>query len=221
MLELIERDQVAIWWYNRLEVPGVDLDSVEDTWLSQVRDHIASQKRQFWVLDLTADLGIPVAAAFVASPDGSAVGMGFGAHLDLRSAVIRAATELVQLGLGAPSGGLGSGADHVLHLAHHTYLRPDADSPARSCPPDAGAASDIREALGRCRAAIETQGIELLVLDQTRPDIGLPVVKVLAPGLRHFWPRFGPGRLYEVPVRLGRIEHPREERELNPLPPVA
>jgi len=42
--------------------------------------------------------------------------------------------------------------------------------------------------------------MEFLVLDQTRPDIALPVVKVIVPGLRHFWPRFGPGRLYEIPV---------------------
>jgi ribosomal protein S12 methylthiotransferase accessory factor len=31
-------------------------------------------------------------------------------------------------------------------------------------------------------------------LDQTRPDIGLNVVKVIVPGLRQFWPRWGPGR---------------------------
>ena len=40
----------------------------------------------------------------------------------------------------------------------------------------------------------------MLVLNQTRPDIGLPVVKVIIPGLRHFWSRFGAGRLYDVPV---------------------
>ena len=37
-------------------------------------------------------------------------------------------------------------------------------------------------------------GLEVLVLDQTRPDVGLPVVRVVVPGLRHFWARFGPGR---------------------------
>jgi ribosomal protein S12 methylthiotransferase accessory factor len=37
------------------------------------------------------------------------------------------------------------------------------------------------------------------------------------PGLRHFWPRFAPGRLYDVPVRLGWIARPLAEDELNPI----
>ena len=60
--------------------------------------------------------------------------------------------------------------------------------------------------------------METLVLDQTRPDVGLAVVKVFVPGLRHFWPRFGEGRLYDVPVRLGWLTHTLEETELNPVP---
>ena len=47
--------------------------------------------------------------------------------------------------------------------------------------------------------------MEMLVLDQTREEIGLPVVKVIVPGLRHFWARFAPGRLYDVPARLGWV----------------
>jgi ribosomal protein S12 methylthiotransferase accessory factor YcaO len=59
--------------------------------------------------------------------------------------------------------------------------------------------------------------MEMLVLDQTRPDIGLPVVKVIVPGLRHFWTRFAPGRLYDVPVKMGWLERPLTEDELNPM----
>jgi ribosomal protein S12 methylthiotransferase accessory factor len=59
--------------------------------------------------------------------------------------------------------------------------------------------------------------MELLVLDQTRPDIGLPVVKVIVPGLRHFWARFAPGRLYDIPVELGWIPRRLSEAELNPV----
>ena len=45
-------------------------------------------------------------------------------------------------------------------------------------------------------------GLDFLVLDQTRPDIGVPVVRVIVPGLRHFYRRFAPtGRLYDVPVK--------------------
>jgi ribosomal protein S12 methylthiotransferase accessory factor len=58
----------------------------------------------------------------------------------------------------------------------------------------------------------------MLVLDQTRPDIGLPVVKVLVPGLRHFWARYAPGRLYDVPVQMGWLAQPLREEQLNPVP---
>jgi bacteriocin biosynthesis cyclodehydratase domain-containing protein len=220
VLELVERDHVALWWYNRTSAPGVDLDTIDDLWLAALREHIASEGRELWALDLSADLGIPVAAALVAAADGSGVGMGFGAHLDLRGAVIRAATELAQLGLGAPSGGLGHGVDPGLRLSDHAFAAPARRSALRSCAHEPPFEGDVLAALERCRSAIERAGMELLVLDQTRPDIGLPVVKAIVPGLRHFWPRFAPGRLYDVPVALGRLERPRAEHELNPTPPV-
>lgn len=69
-----------------------------------------------------------------------------------------------------------------------------------------------------CQSRVEELGLEMLVLDQTRPEIGMPVAKVIVPGLRHFWPRFAPGRLYDAPVRLGWIQAPLAEAELNPLP---
>ena len=58
----------------------------------------------------------------------------------------------------------------------------------------------------------------MLVLDQTRADVGLPVVKVIVPGLRHFWARYAPGRLYDVPVQLGWLDQPLRETEFNPIP---
>jgi ribosomal protein S12 methylthiotransferase accessory factor len=56
----------------------------------------------------------------------------------------------------------------------------------------------------------------MLVLDQTRPEVGLPTVKVIVPGLRHFWARFAPGRLYDVPMELGWLTKRQTEMELNP-----
>ena len=58
----------------------------------------------------------------------------------------------------------------------------------------------------------------LLVLDKTRPDVGVHVVQVAVPGLRHFWRRLGPGRLYEVPVRMGWRASPLDEADVNPVP---
>jgi thiazole/oxazole-forming peptide maturase SagD family component len=62
-LELVERDAAAIWWYNRVRRPEVDLASFAVPYLERLETHLASRGREIWVLDLTIDLGIPVFAA--------------------------------------------------------------------------------------------------------------------------------------------------------------
>jgi len=57
----------------------------------------------------------------------------------------------------------------------------------------------------------------VLAVDQTREDVGLPVVRVVVPGMRLFRARFAPGRLYDVPVALGWRREPAAETDLNPL----
>ncbi|NER84776.1 MAG: adenylate cyclase, partial [Leptolyngbya sp. SIO1D8] len=79
---------------------------------------------------------------------------------------------------------------------------------------------DIHQDVLQCVEVVRRAGLEMLVLNQTRPDIGLPVVKVIVPGLRHFWSRFGAGRLYEVPVKLGWLSAPLAEAQMNPMPMV-
>jgi len=58
----------------------------------------------------------------------------------------------------------------------------------------------------------------MVVIDLTRPDIGLCVVRVIVPGLAHFWPRFGIARLFQVPVKKGWRDTPCAEEALNPVP---
>ena len=58
-LELVERDAYAIWWYNRLQRPQVDLDQLDDSYVRDLRGRLADTGRRLWVLDVTGDLGIP------------------------------------------------------------------------------------------------------------------------------------------------------------------
>jgi len=77
----------------------------------------------------------------------------------------------------------------------------------------------ISEQVNACVRLAKRAGLDVLVLDQTRPDIEVPVVRVIVPGLRHFYRRFAPGRLYDVPVKLGLRDRPLKENELNPIHP--
>ncbi|GGN74782.1 hypothetical protein GCM10011579_054210 [Streptomyces albiflavescens] len=231
-LELVERDAVALWWYNRTRQPGVDLDAFDDPWVRRVRDEHRGLARRLWVLDLTSDLDIPVFAALSARTDKPAedITLGFGAHFDPRIALRRAVAELNQMlppVAQARPDGTGYSCDDPAVLtwwrtattANQPYLLPGPAEPARSPEdfgyvPRADLADDVAAAADLARGI----GSDLLVLDQTRLDIGLPVVKVVVPGLRPFWARFAPGRLYDVPVRLGRRSTPIRYEDLNPVP---
>ena len=82
------------------------------------------------------------------------------------------------------------------------------------------AVSNTREQVLACVDIAKRAGLDFLVLDQTRPDIEVPVVRVIVPGLRHFYRRFAPGRLYDIPVKLGLRDRPLPESELTPFLPI-
>lgn len=64
LMELIERDSVALWWYNRTSAPRVDLNTFNLPSLEQtVESYRVRGRRDLWALDLTSDTGIPVFAA--------------------------------------------------------------------------------------------------------------------------------------------------------------
>ncbi len=62
-LELVERDAYAIWWYNRLQRPEVDLGQFDDSYVRDLQKQLAETGRRLWVLDVTSDLGIPTYVA--------------------------------------------------------------------------------------------------------------------------------------------------------------
>ena len=232
-LELVERDSVALWWYSRARRPPVALDGFDEPYVQRVEAYLAARGRDLAVLDLTSDLRIPVFAAVSRRRDRhpEQIVLGFGAHLDPRIALLRAVTELNQMLMRVLWGAGSAGASRISEgepsarewletatLAEQSHLAPDPAQPQQRAAHFARCWSDdLREDVRYCQRLVESRGMELLVLDQTRPDIGLPVVKVIVPGLRHFWPRFAPGRLYEVPVQLGWIPNPLSERQLNPI----
>jgi len=149
---------------------------------------------------------------------------GSGAHFDARIALLRALTELSQfMSIGTMGGGDGdkSSLDGTtpFRLRDHPYLSP-TDGPAVE--PDLRSKFGRLDAPGQVSACVDLarrKGLDFLVLDQTRADIDVPVARVIVPGMRHFYRRFAPGRLYDVPVKLGWRERPVPEGELNPLHP--
>ncbi|MEJ3655402.1 TOMM precursor leader peptide-binding protein [Actinomycetes bacterium KLBMP 9759] len=227
LFELVERDAVAIWWYNRLPAGAVELEALGDPLLAEQVVHHARIGRELRVLDVTSDLGVPTMAAVSRrhEENGERILLGFGAHLDPAVAARRAVTELNQ-SLSADAADAvtpGPVDDPDWHrwittatLAGQPHLRPHPGIASRARPYTRR--PDLRDDVEHLVERLAARGLQTLVLDQSRPDVGLPVVKVVVPGLRSFWSRFGPGRLFDVPVRTGQLDRPTPYSRLNPLP---
>ncbi|MER5201878.1 TOMM precursor leader peptide-binding protein [Streptomyces sp. NPDC002825] len=229
--ELVERDSVAMWWYHRLRMPRIDLDSFDDPYFRQWQQRYRSLNRETWVLDVTNDLGIPTVVAVSYRTDKPAQDILFalGSHFDVRIAIGRALSEMNQflpavIGMKADGTGRYAYDDpdqlqwwRTATMDSQPYLLP-ADGAVRTAADYVPHLSDdLRDDVLRAQKTVEDKGLEMLVLDQTRVDIGLPVARVIVPGMRHFWPRYAPGRLYDVPVELGWLDRKPTESDLNPI----
>ena len=231
-LELVERDACALWWYNRTPRPAFDLGEFDDPFVRRLLAHCKARGRALQVLDLTNDLGVPVALALSHNlADGKSIMLGLGAHLDVEIAVSRALAEMNQmLALGDFSEtfdkdtGKGLTGDSAVmydwmmnrSLASEPYCVPAGITlKSRYERPAIG---DLKDAVTHCMRAVSDRGFEMIVLDHRRPEIDFAAARVVVPGLRHFWARFRPGRLYQAPVDMGWRGHPLDEDALNPIP---
>ncbi len=215
IFELVERDAVAIWWYNRLCRPQIDIQSLEDRRFLEFQDAFGAMGRKLYVLDVTTDLEIPSYVALAPKLDGSQPCFGAAAGLSSREAAFKAISEVAQICCWAS---VGAGSDELrswiitTNANDHSYLLPSARVTA---------ASDRNlshaDALEHCVRQLLRANLDPYYVDLTRAEVGLPVVRAIVPGLRHFWGRLGPGRLYSVPPAMGWLPVPFEENELNPV----
>ena len=233
-MELVERDCVALWWYNRLKKPRVDLDSFDEPYFQALKDYYQTLHRELWVLDITSDLNIPAFAAITRRTNRQEedIILGYGTHFDPKLAIGRALTEVNQILPNVLSAHANGSTQYppssdplalkwwkTATLENQPYLIPDENvSPKGSADYSQCWSDDLLDDVVLCQQIAEKNGMEMLVLDQTRPDIGLRVVKVIVPGMRHWWKRLGSGRLYEVPVKMGWLKEPLNETQLNPFP---
>ena len=203
----------------------VDLEQFDDFYVRDLQTQFAEAGRKLWVLDITTDLGIPTYVAIMHwMQDGHEnIEFGSGAHFDRRIALLRSLTELTQFMSVSMMGGASGEKPTLdgvtpLRLEDYPFLTP-SDCPIVPPAPSLKHHDNTRDQVIACVEIAARAGYDFLVLDQTRPDVEVPVVRVLVPGLRHFYRRFAPGRLYDVPVKLGLLDRPRPESDLTSFLP--
>ena len=165
------------------------------------------------VRDVTSEIEVSVMAAFVvdesfpgAECEAVAFG-GYGADVDPAKALFRAVTEAVQSHTGTVLGardafeGERATSDRAAALARHVaVLYPDLPVPLPESPTSSrDLHQELWDVVGRLRAT----GFEhCVVVDLAREDLGVPVVRVLVPGLA---PPYGESTRRPSPRLLRRI----------------
>ena len=210
----------------KLQRPEVDLDKFDNSYVHDLRNLLTETGKRVWVLDITSDLGIPtfVALAHWMHDGNEYIEFGSGAHFDARIAMLRTLTELNQFMSmeelhGEARTQWSLDGTTPLRLANYPYLSPAETPPVEWTSDPKFGHLETREQVNACVRVAGKVGLDFLVLNQTRPDIETPVVRVIVPGLRHFYRRYAPGRLYDVPVKLGWLDRPLKEDDLNPIFP--
>jgi ribosomal protein S12 methylthiotransferase accessory factor len=219
-LELVERDATALWWYGRHPRPAFNQASLQGA--DALMASLVDRRRNHHLLDLTTDLGIPVCAAISFEPGGAAVAIGVSAHFDASRAAIAAITEMLQIefSLEMRKAAPVQSKDGFQFWLDAVTLQtiPHLVPVGRRQNELVGGLRDRPPTVENCVRICHDAGLQFLTLDLTRSAIGVPVARVIVPGLRTLHRRCGEGRLFDVPVRLRWCDTPRAVEELNPIP---
>jgi YcaO-like protein with predicted kinase domain len=201
LCEVIERDAVTLHNYSgraRQAERQVDLATIADPRCRDILQKLAAAGVDVAVWDCTSDIEVPVLSAMIVDapaaqrwhPRGPF--RGYGCHASRDIALLRALTEAVQSRLTYISGS----RDDLFRERFRTLQRMEkertyAGGLTRAGTRSFAAVPNIRNAtfnadldaiLARLRGA--DLG-EVAVFDLTRKDVGVPVVKVLVPGLEN------------------------------------
>lgn len=157
-------------------------DAGLEAWVETIRR--AGFRVALW--DITWEAGVPTMMADLVAPDLANVWRGSGCHPSPRVAVSRAVTEAAQARLTYISGArddlqvLTPGAPPARPFEAFEEPEPQA----RLADVTDLASADVETDLERVAEALERLGYEPWAVDLTREELGVPVVRVVVPGLR-------------------------------------
>ncbi len=219
VLELAERDSVAQAWYNRLGITVVPEPVLREKISDDLMRYLSERRRKTTICRVETDLPVHVAVAVSHRGDGYAAAFGACAEWGLGSAIFGAITEMLQgeISLSAmetaypyrPHGQASRIPSQLRYAREKSILD---DWPVGETPEKAACLVDKAFTYEGLLEALREKQITVWEFDATRPDLGVPCIKLLSPELCTWQPRFGKERLFQGVVERGlRSEPEREE----------
>jgi ribosomal protein S12 methylthiotransferase accessory factor len=193
--EVIERDAWSLVEASRNTGPCVT--GMTDPIVLEMQEKFAKAKVEVLVRDITSDIGIPTMAAVaddVLLKDPMLLTIGIGTHTSARIAVMRALTEVAQSRLTQIHGAREDtaiaelrkkmGYDRAKRINRYWFQDNGTIDygTVRSSDTD-----DFKKDIENIIGSLEKQGMDrVIIVDLTREEIGIPVVRVIVPGLEVF-----------------------------------
>ena len=196
--ETVERDAATLHSVRAAEDAAscrIDTRTVDDPGCGAALDRLDWAGMSVTIWDITSDIGIPAFSCRMAERCRPPVvtaydAEGMGCHPDRNVALLRALTEAAQCRLGFISGARDdpAGWDYAHGMDEEAPPGPTADpagEAARDFTAIPGFDSDSVDAdVAWELAALRSAGIsEVVAVDLTREEFGIPVVRVIVPGL--------------------------------------
>ncbi len=197
--EVVERDAATLWKLrneNKLDEYRLDLESVDDPICQELVSKLEHAGLSVAICDITTDIAIAAFACLIVPQDDSAmwhcsVAIGYGCHPAREVGLARALTEAAQARLTVISGL----RDDLRRESYKHWLDPNlvrafrertsALAPTRwfrDIPTWEG--ETLEEDLEWELKSLRKAGLRrVVVVDLTKPEFGLPVVRVIVPGL--------------------------------------
>ncbi len=197
--EVVERDASTLWHLSREETRGrgrIDLDTIDDTVCRELLEKHDRAGVDAAVWEMTSDVGIPAFRCMIAERAESPLHLhytvhGMGCHPSRAVALARALTEAAQGRLTYIAGS----RDDLFRESYDEARNPDTTQRRRALLEMEGPlrsfhqgpnweGQTFQEDVGWESACLRRAGIErVVVVNLTRPEFQVPVVRVVIPGL--------------------------------------
>jgi ribosomal protein S12 methylthiotransferase accessory factor len=189
LCEVVERHVSSVISNERMVTPSIDPSSVQDPAARELLDKFAAQSIHLFIKDFSLDTGIPTVGTLAwdprTFPEKSEIVFTAGTTPNAEKSLVRALTEIAQL-----AGDFELRTSYRPTLPKYKTLK-EAEYITAAAPlvsikslPNLSD-NNFKTEIEHCVSTLSHLGMEVLVIDVTHPQLGIPAVYTIIPGA-HF-----------------------------------